>query len=333
MTFKQSLNLRPSRNLTICVAGQSLAEYLVTSSAGVSFIDRVKSRFSIESVDLVDGATGGSTAAKVNSLNTNFWYDTELSQNGSALTTALAEISAYTSKPTIIFWDQGQQDCRAASISSERVAAVTAYKAATLASWSALRSACNPTAPNSVPIFVMVLGRSSYSFNGGMDPIRQAQLDLIATTPNVFFAGEAYDLTLRDVVHPEPSSMKIYAERAADAIAKQVLSDAAINLGPTISSVVKTNENTITIAITPSGSGITKPQRPTGIRLENSAQPGVAVKWLASWSGNNLILTTETPITGNPVVFYPYDKAIPFDRLSVILDASTGRPLQSHRRL
>lgn len=349
MTIAVSTQTRPTPDLVILVGGQSLADFLTYTGAGDAFIAALRTHSdtpdlsgALAFVELVDQATGGSFAVKAHAdaetaltgLPTSYWYNIAGSASGPLLTAAVSAIGALSAKPTIIVWDQGQADTAAASGAVDGISAATAaadYKTATEAIFSALRSACNPGSPTSVPIFMAPLGRrASSSPSLGYEAIRQKQLEIIAGGTNIHRALEVYDLDLKDVVHPNRAGRRIYGTRIAETVARISLGGDDIFAGPSISGVTLDNSTTLRVAISvEAGDSLVKPANPYGFRVEQSGSQ-VPVASMA-WSGNDLLLTLASPVT-TPDLFFPYDFVADFDPAKTITGSVSGKPLQSWYR-
>jgi hypothetical protein len=280
-----------------------------------------------------DQAVGGSFAVKAHrdtfSPSSGFWWDVQANTAGPLLTTAVTAINAMAVKPHAIVWDQGQADTDAAAgVGGYNAAqAVADYTTATQAVFQALRAAINPSSPGSVPVFMVPIGRRTSSADMGMQRIRQAQLSIIGADAQVHHAADSYDLELRDSVHPSPRALRTYGKRIGQTIAR-VLYSGAVPLPPFVSSVTKLSSTSVRIAVTSAGS-LNRPTTPVALRIEDSANPGVAVQQTAhSWSSNNLTITTAA-ISGTPVLIYPFDWVNGYDKSLLIYDRTNDLPLRS----
>jgi len=279
-TLWRDVSTRVVRDTVIVTAGQSIASLLHDRAGTKVLLDAVVGLTAANSAELLGMSSGGSTSTNQNvDSGTNYWFDGVADDNGTNLTTFIAEIAGLTNKPDQLIIDLSYGDTLAANggIGGLTPAqAVLNYTNAMNEIFSRMRAACNAGNPDSVEIFLMIMGsRESGQHPLGMGLIREAQLQLITNGTNVHHGCELYDLETYDGVHPTPAAFDLIGERLASAIANQAGILGQL-LGPKITAINKISDTEIDVVITAqTGDALAKPAVIENIAIEEA--PGMIV--------------------------------------------------------
>lgn len=333
---------RHARDRVFFNIGDSIAEFWGYKVAAYSFKTKYVSLVSgvTNGVDIFTSAEGGSCAASTNTTDpTNFWWNISSSSAGPRLTTALGVITslqglAFSLHPTDLHICLGTNDAQAmANAAPSPASHQTDFQTALTAIISAMRTAMNSGSPTSVRVFIDIPGRDIFVNPGGMERARQGVLDVIAAGTNIFRGAELYDLELRDNVHPSDVGRVHQGERNATQFAIHRDSVTGLFSGPSITSVT-TSGTTVTISLNAeSGDAITFPAKFCCLRIEDSANPGVAIgQTSVTGSGTTISVVIPTALTGSPVLFYPYDNCSDFNPAQIPVGSVSGLPLKSWKR-
>lgn len=339
---------RPANTLKVAIGGQSLhSDTYSTAARLAAFENALKGAAGFADADILQIAYSGTyaseeTATAAGGSTADAWWNVTGDTAGARLTAALAVVSPKKSRLAVAGWNQGQASTAAArgAYAGSGYSAATAianFKTSSAAIWAAIRA----EAGWNVPIVVTLLGRRSTDTPGGMEAIRQAQLDLIAEGTNIYKGPETYDLPLRDVVHhTEAAILSDYIPRLASALAHRGLGVGNGWLGPSITSWTKIDATTVDVEIAPdAGDTFTKPASPQHFRIEDSGTPGTALSISGfTWNGNTLRISLSDPLTNDVLPYYPYDflpdweDELEPDTSSVIKGTNSGYPLQTWHR-
>lgn len=210
-----------NRSYTIVTAGQSLADAYVnrscyagldatlraagtlvngTSGVGGTFLDVVNTAVGGTYADL-QSCPAGSTAG--------YWYDSATNSNGPLLTDALADIAAAIGAgKTIqkIIFDLGQAE-------SIRLGNGGAIKANVKEAFGAIIAALAAACPGTTELYLQLIVGREEAADTGTRIMREIQLELLASNPNVDGAIDHYDSELIDTVHPTDDAYYVVGQR------------------------------------------------------------------------------------------------------------------------
>lgn len=278
-------------------------------------------------VQLRQIAVGGSAIRQANDGGTGWWVQNN-NNRGSLLTPALAVINAYPVKPQFALWSHGERDAQVATTQAEIDAVQTAI---TSRLFPDIRAALNASAPNSVRIFVDLLGFRYLADQDRENGLRDMMLSLLGSQPSLYRGAEKYAIELDSTFHPTERGYLTLGAHAGRQVAAVLATGVELE-APGISTATRSgNRVDVTISV-PAGKTLVKPAMPSHFGVYDAG--GVRMAYRASWAGNVLSLTTPNAPAR---LRYPAREAV-FDasrivRLSDPVDPlflnEPGIPLQS----
>jgi len=198
-------------DIVVFTAGQSLQneKFSQYSGAGAAaFVSEGELHFN--SVNLYNGAVGGSAVRK-DTLNTDYWWDTDTVSPGPELTGFYAKVDAqYAQRSSVhaVLWSQGNGDL----FDIPGTFSKADYKDSLKKVFDDMRNEIG----NHLQIVISKFHRrSSGSEDEGAQAVREAQIELIEENSWIHFGCEFYDLPLRDATHLTQTSYEEMAAREA----------------------------------------------------------------------------------------------------------------------
>lgn len=315
---------------TLGIFGQSFAKML-TEGPGLAALTNEFDRAGYD-LNIVSHTADGSAAIQENAIpSTNYWWHYANNAAGPQMTSALAVIAAAPVKPTAFIWAQGQQD----SYSTDPTSFPRFQYATYSRIFPTLKSACNPTYPNSVGIVTDIIGRRIIPGSvPGIQSVREAQIANIAAGYCVF-GFDTFDLPLlgedplttseEDNSHPDTRGAALMGFRAAQRILYSLLKP--YRMPPAIGTLSR-NGNAVVVPIVPFGASFSHPSSPShwAIRDATGVLQGGDLSF--SWSGDTLTITPSRTLDSGARLLYPYGELSTLDRAGLIYD-TVGNPLRS----
>lgn len=183
--------------------------------------------------------------------------------------------------------------------------------------------------PN-LPVVVSILGNYTTSQDDWVEPIRQAQYDVINSMANVYAGAYKFDLPMADFVHLSAAGFAAEAERMAQCLLS-LMGDVAFYEGPSIEGYTTNSTTETLIHITHNaGTDFTPTSGITGFRVENNGAP-VAISAAVRTSAT-VITLTHAAVTGTKTVRYAYG-ANPTMTGPVVDNTSLALPLEQAQTL
>lgn len=316
--------------MNVFIVGQSYASPIVYQQAAQVFKDELREY--IPQAKVSGYAIGGSAADKSHAPigSTRWWYDTETNSNGPALTEAIDKIRSENAVFDVVLWLQGEQDSVwSQSKAADKIELDKYYTATRQILWR-LKQACNRQAPTSVKVLMIHIGRrigpTDYA---GVQAIREAQFDVIRSSPSIEPLPGIYDLPLIGEFdgttnnHHTDELESVYAKRAAWATSR-LLGNVNAPQMPVATPRVVNNSIEIDFNVE-----TTKPIKPEAFALRIS-DDGVVTDLNYVWQGDTLVITPYFDMDGNATLLYPYGQGREYDLNSIVRD-NLEQPLTPFR--
>jgi len=319
-----------SNDIVVASGGQSLMKgHFDTQETGSEapkqiFRDIVGQSFPNKVTVFADGATGSSAASKT-TQSTNYWWDLTTSTRGDAFNNFYSSINDGALKPTAIIWSQGEQDSHQIGSATSRAQ----YKAALIAIFNDMHESLG-----NIPIFIQKIGRRTYFFNtGGMQAVREVQMEIIEENPLVFFGAETFDQPLHDATHLTDTGYEVVAERLAYRVSSFFNNEMNENIGPYITTLTRDG---LTVDITfdhDGGTNFTPISNIEGFHFYDDATE-IFLSDAIQLSPNQIRLILSSLPTGIESLYYFYDGELTINTNSLVLDnADPSYPLQGTKIL
>lgn len=330
-SVEYSTESAPIHEMSILLAGQSNAVLFYAQGGIGGFRDGARdSAWMTQGVlDLdpywINGATGGTALlrASVGTSDTNYWYDDILGENGPALNNCLNQIDAAVAAgqpvPKIIFWSQGENDAGpmdVGTITPERLTTAIGVV------WHRIRQHIVSLGGAEGDVRIIQYNVGSWEnqlYRRGVSQVRLAYQSAIAATSWVVSGAELYDLPrFYGEIHYTEDGYWLLGRRMARAYAN--LYGTSYDLGPKVGLLTKGSDSkslainfssSFTLSM-PFGDILSKctpasnPERvggdAFGFGLIDSSGTPIRVKG-GSVSGNTIIITTDSDITGARLCF------------------------------
>ncbi|MEL6747975.1 MAG: hypothetical protein AAFO79_09220 [Pseudomonadota bacterium] len=315
---------------TVCGFGQS-NELLASQSDGpAGLINGLRAAGGPSLAETLTYAANGSALLEAFAGAVGFWLATDGS-DGTHLTAAKAMCAAMPRRSLSGVWTQGEQESVGGfATDAHRIA----YRDGLISVLGSLRSAMNPADANAVTMYVHPLGRrtsnASASVALGCNLVRQAHCEAIASTTWIAFAGEYYDLPLRDDVHLTHAGFRRMKARLADVVAAQYNGSHTPVLGPLIASATRQGPRAVDVPVTvEAGQSLITPGRPAHFGVYASDGKRIDVTG-GTWTGSTVRLALAADLGSGGTLRYPdgalYDWVTPDN---VVRYAGADRPLRS----
>ncbi|MAI62398.1 MAG: hypothetical protein CBB87_07975 [Micavibrio sp. TMED27] len=211
--------------LTLITGGQSLMYHLYDSieagrPVGFREFSRVASPLLNREIITINGATSGSALLKEHTTDPEkWWYDRETGEYGGAFYAWIDAYNRLRIKPSIMPWSQGQADSHyLAPYKAGRVVDLEIIQDLYLKVFEELRRQAN----SDLQVLIHLISRRETGFTntGGLQDLRQAQLNLAQDHDWIHISACEYDQPLHDGIHLNDAGYTIIAARTARKIAQ-----------------------------------------------------------------------------------------------------------------
>ncbi|MCV2448897.1 hypothetical protein [Paracoccus sp. DMF] len=314
LTFGQSyVEQGYGRNASLSPFNVALRRAIATSAAAIS------TRLGVtvaagDMTQLRQRGIGGSAILQANDGGNGYWVANGNSA-GPLLTAAVAAIGTYADKPQFAIWSHGEADAQSSSLNVANV-----QTAITTRLFPDIRSACDSGAPNSVLIFVDILGFRYIADQDRENALRDMMLNVISSQTNVFRGSEKYAVELDSTFHPTQIGYQTLGAHTGRRVAELIATGNVLE-APAIATAGRSGTSvTININV-PSGKTLVKPVHPAHFGLYDAG--GVRLPYSASWSGDSVTLTCPSvPVS----LRYP-DREVFFDASRIVRLADPADPI------
>lgn len=323
--FMEQLIAENTGRLAVAGAGQSLELGYIYSqeTSGQSGYDAMLDSYEAATgreVFYVDLAQGGSSLFKKNSTVSEYWWDEDTDSPGTMLTQLYDRLDAFNIKPHVLSWSQGEQDALFLDMASRPTGAE--YKAKLQLLFEDVRARYG-----NVQIYLKVIGRRTGANPnvGGVQAVRNAQLELIEELDYLHFGGEQYHVGLTDTVHPDDAG---YAEIGA----AQGRIMAGGSAGPRISGWSRSGAAVTVNIAHDGGTDITPSASIEGFTFMVDGAP-VSISSAVRTDASTITLSlASTPSGSTEELYYIYDASETLDIAYTVRDNSAhAMPLRSYK--
>ena len=211
--------------INLLTGGQSLMYHMYDSieagrPVGFREFSRVASPLLNKEIVTINGATSGSALLKEHTTDPEkWWYDRETGDFGGAFYAWVDAYNALGVKPDYMPWSQGQADSHyLAPYKAGREVTGEMLQSYYLTVFNEMRRLTN----NNLQVLIHLIARRETGFTntGGLQDVRQAQLNLAQEHDWIHIAACEYDQTLHDGIHLNDAGYITVAARTARKIAQ-----------------------------------------------------------------------------------------------------------------
>lgn len=246
----------------------------------------------------VAGSDGG-TGAVQTSNPTDYWWHNISDIPGPTLIDFKADMSTAGITPNVLVWAQGEQDSSFIPGSTSR----PEYKAGLLSIFNNIRATYGD-----MPVVIQRIGRrTSVSSAGGIQAVREVQVELANENSWIHIGPDSYDLHLYDDVHlldsPGYSEMGTrLGNRVMNVLGRSVPSA----VGPAIASASRSGTS-VTVNLThDSGTDFTPTTAIQGFRFFDDSSE-IKITAAVRTNATSITLTLASTPSGVETLYYVYD--------------------------